>query len=446
MVVNSWSGTGNVTWSVSRAQDGTGATPGSVGYAHSNLAIVENDVTATYITNINTQATGHVHTGADQSASIFSATAPATQNFGDTAAAGSSTVAARQGHIHGMPLYPSFNALINGDFAFAQTGFTSNQLVNGQYNLDNWMWAQVGNGVLYQTRIDGAAASILGNMSLSTYSYVNVVTARTTSAAGDVYILQQGIEGWDARHLINGCTFSGWFYSPSNAGTYCIALRNRGSTVSYVHPFTLSAGTWAYVTFTVPALTSVTGDFRTQVGMFFSICFAAGSNFQTTADAWNTGNYVATSAQTNFAATASASLYMHALNLIPGPYAQPFVPLPYQQELARVMRYRQVLGADGTDYVAICQAYAGTSAQYSRGRTVLMLGTPTLTVTNMGNFALLSAGGGAAYPVTSVGDTSTLNTIRGAVTASTGALVAGNASLLYLSATPGSWVYESYPA
>jgi hypothetical protein len=444
MVVNSWSGTGNVTWSVSRAQDGTGATPGSVGYAHADLATVENDVTATYITNINTQATGHVHTGADQSASIFSATAPATQNFGDAAAAGSSTVAARQGHIHGMPLYPSFNALINGDFAFAQTGLTSNPLVNGQCNLDNWMWAQVGNGTLSHIRLDGAGASILGGLSLSSYSYVNVTTARTTSAAGDVYILQQGIEGWDARHLINGCTFSGWFYSSIN-GTYCIALRSRGGGVSYVHPFTLSANTWTYVTFTVPAITAIAGDLRTQVGMLFTICFAAGSTFQTTADAWNTGNFLCTSAQTNFAATTSAALYMHALNLIPGPYAQLFVPLPYQQELARVMRYRQVLGVDALDYVAICQAYAGTSAQYARGRAVPMLGTPTLTVTSMGNFALLSAAGGATYPVTSVGDNSTKFTIQGAVTASTGALVAGNASLLYLSTTPGSWVYESYP-
>jgi hypothetical protein len=272
----------------------------------------------------------------------FGTTLPVVQNFGDVTAAGSVGESADVAHVHGMPAYPSFNALVNGDFAFTQTGLTSNPLVNGQRNFDDWGWYQIGDGLLYQTRIDGQGGSFIGAVSMSTYTYINVITARTTSAAGDYYLLQQFIEGWDARHLINGCAFSGWF-NTTLAGTYCFVFRNRVSNPSYVHPVTLAANVWTPVTFVVPAMPSVSGNMRDNIGLIFTICLAAGSTWQTTADSWNAGAFFATSAQVNFPATLGAQIYMHALNLVPGSVPQPFVPLPYEQELARVMRHRQVL-------------------------------------------------------------------------------------------------------
>lgn len=288
-----------------------------------------------------------------------------------------------------------FNALINGDFAFAQTGLTSSPLVNGQRNLDDWGWYQTGDGTLYQTRIDGQGAVIIGGLSLSTYTYINVITARTTSAAGDYYLLLQNIEGWDARHIVNGCAFSGWF-NTTLAGTYCFAFRNRASTVSYVHPVTLSGSVWTPVSFVIPAMPTITGNMRDNVGISFTIGLAVGSTFQTTPDSWNAGNFFGTSAQTNFPATLSAQFYMHALNLVPGSVPQPFAAMPYPLALARVMRHRQILSDASTQIVGVGELVSTSAAYFPYRNVVEMTTTPSLIVSAVNSFGIWSANGSLA--------------------------------------------------
>jgi hypothetical protein len=386
----------------------------------------------------------HKHTGADNSAVIVDATVPSTQTFGDTPAAGTGTKVPRIDHVHGMPLYPSFNALANGDFAFAQTGLTSNPLVNGVRNLDEWAWLQSGDGSLWHTRIDGAATSIYGGISLASYSYINVVTARTTSAAGDNHLLSNYIEGWDARHLVNGCSFSGWFLT-TLAGTYCFTLRNRDGTYSYVHPVTFPASSWTYVTFTIPAWPSaaIVGDFRAQIGAIFEICLSSGASFQTASpDTWVTGNLFRTSAQTNFAATLSAAFYMHALNLVPGPYPQPFVPMPYEQELRRVQRHRQIVSIY-PDTLGITQAINGTQFYGTKQLEVEMLGTPTMTLSAAGHWTAFSANA-TSLAVTGFSFNPSKRMINYSGTVASG-LVAGNAALVYASNASALLYAEAYP-
>jgi hypothetical protein len=336
-----------------------------------------------------------------------------------------------------------FNALVNGDFAFAQTGLTSNPLVNGQRNFDDWLWAQGGDGLLYHTQLN-APSTNLGGVALASYSYVNVVTARTTSAVGDIYVLQQSIEGWDARHLVNGCAFSGWFY-PTLAGTYCIALRNRGATVSYVHPMTLPANIWTYASFIVPTLTSILGDFRTNLGLFFSICFAGGSTFYTTADSWNAGNFLCTSAQTNFPASLGAQLYMHALNLVPGSVPQPFVPLPYEQELNRVMRHRQVLASASGHVVGQGQVIATTAAYVPYRNPVEMIAAPSLVVSSVGAYGIW-ASNASLVTTTSVGisNATPRSGLLSCTVAAAPGVIAGNATILQQQAA-GLLYLEAYP-
>jgi hypothetical protein len=382
----------------------------------------------------------------DSTLVAFDATVPETQAFGDAAAVGSVAFAARRDHRHGMPAYPSFNGLINGDFAFAQTGLISNPLVSGQRNLDDWAWSQSGNGQLYQTRIDGNAAQVIGGVSLSTYTYINVITARTTSAASDYYVLLQYIEGWDARHLVNGCAFSGWF-NPTLAGTYCFAFRNRAATISYVHPVTLSANVWTYVTFAVPAMpsASITGNMRENAGMLFTVGLAAGSTWQTTPDSWNAGNFIATSAQTNFPATLSAQFYMHALNLVPGAVPQPFVPLPYEQELNRVMRHRQLLASASGQVVGPGQVIATTTAQVPYRNPVEMVASPSLVVSSAGAYGIWTSNGSVVLTTgLGISNATPRSGLLSCTVAAAPGVVTGNATILQQQAT-GLLYLEAYP-
>jgi hypothetical protein len=420
---------------------------GTTGVFHPDGSAIKNLTASLAWEDLLTIFKAHAHTGSDNSPVLyFDATAPVIQNFGDTAAAGSVTVPAHRDHVHGMPLYPSFNALANGDFAFAQTGLTSNPLVNGNRNLDEWSWLQSGDGLFYQTRIDGSANSVYGGISLASYSYINVITARTTSAAGDYHFTANYIEGWDARHLVNGCSFSGWF-NTTIAGTYCFTLRNRDGTYSYVHPVTLPAGVWTYVTFTIPAWpgAAIVGDFRAQIGAIFEICLSSGASFQTASpDTWVAGNVFRTSAQTNWAATLSAQFYMHALNLIPGPYPQPFVPMPYEQELRRVQRHRQIV-AIYPDTLGITQAISGTQFYGTKQLEAEMLGTPTMTLSAAGHWSIFNASAGN-ITVTSFSFNPTKRMINYSGNVISAGLVAGNAALIYAANSSALLYAEAYPA
>jgi hypothetical protein len=319
-------------------------------------------------------------------------------------------------------------------------------LVNAQYNLDDWGWFQSGDGLLYQTQVN-TPTSIIGGLSQASHSYINVITARTSALAGNYYVLMQLIEGWEARHLVNGCAFSGWFLS-TLAGTYGLGFRNRGGAISYIHPVTLTANSWTPVNFTIPAMTSITGNMRENLGMYFSICLAAGSTYHTTADNWNAGNFFCTSAQTNFPATLGAQFYMHALNLVPGSVPQPYAPLPYPQALARVMRHRQVYGGLGANQpVGVGQAQSATAALVNIPLPVPLLGVPSFTLSAAGDWRLLSAIGlqvlctSIALPV-AAGQDPRVQEMNAVV--STG-LVAGDATRLQAVNTNARMIFEAYP-
>jgi hypothetical protein len=446
MIVNSWSGVGNVTWSVSRAQDGTGATPGSVGYAHADLATVENDVTATYITNINTQATSHAHTGADQSTTIFDSTAPVKQAFSDAAAAGSVNFAARRDHVHGMPLPSAPNILYNGDFSVAQLG-TSSQLTNNYAFLDGWHCINTSSATIFHTQLN-APASVLSGNNLSSYSYLTLGTADTSIVAGDAAGICQIIEGWDGRDIgAYGAAFSGWFFASRPGGSvYSIALRNHDSTWSCVREIALPQSVWTYVTLTFPpafGTVAFTGNLQTNSSWTFAITLAAGSTYQTTQNVWTNANKLAGTGQTNnIDSAANDVLYMSGLNLIPGQQPQEFFPVPFSQQLLRCKRYRQIVSIY-PDTLGIAQATSTNQFSGTKQLEVEMLGTPTMTLSAASHWTAFAANS-TNIALTALAFTPTKRMINYVGTVASG-LVAGNAALIYAANTSALLFAEAYP-
>ena len=262
------------------------------------------------------------------------------------------------GSLNGGPLSGTRNRIINGDMRIAQRGTSFAAITNATYSLDRWVWQQTGAMVCTVTQ----DTDVPNNTFQSSYK-VDVTTADTSIAAGDFAFVAQSIEGYNVRDLI-GTTFtvSFWVKSPKT-GTHCVSFRNAGPPDRcYVKEYTVSAAnTWEYKTLTVSGGLITAGNWDWTNGVGLNICFilASGTTFQTTADAWQTGNFIATANQVNVMDSTANDFYLTGVQLEPGTVATPFERRSYGQELALCSRYCQVLnhagifnGSSGTAFVA----------------------------------------------------------------------------------------------
>lgn len=233
------------------------------------------------------------------------------------------------------------NKIINGKMEFPQRG-TSFPAANG-YTLDRWVVALGGSGVATVTQQADAPPSNEFRNSLR----VAVTTANTIIAATDFALVLQRIEGFSARDLIGKTfTFSFWVRSPK-AGTHCVAFRNATPDRSYVLEYTVNvANTWEYKAVTVAGglITAGSWDWGNGVGVDAVFVLAAGSNFQTTAGQWQTGNFVATASQVNCLDTVGNIFAITGVQLEVGPVATPFEHRSHGVELQLCWRYYQAYG------------------------------------------------------------------------------------------------------
>jgi hypothetical protein len=242
---------------------------------------------------------------------------------------------------NGGPLAGFRNRIINGDMRIAQRGTSFAAIVSGSYSLDRWSSGQVG-----AMACTVSQSTDVPNNTFQSSLKVDVTTADTSIAAGDYSHIRQSIEGYNVRDLIgNTFTLSFWVKSPK-AGVHCISFANLGaasiSDRSYIKEYTISAAnTWEYKAVSVDEglITAGTWDWTNGQGLEVTFVLAAGTTFQTTADAWQTGNFLATANQVNVMDNTANDFYITGVQLEPGPVATPFEQRPIGTELALCQRY-----------------------------------------------------------------------------------------------------------
>jgi len=237
------------------------------------------------------------------------------------------------------------NRIINGAMTIAQYG-TSTALATGSTNgfaADRFRGFNIGTG----------ACSIIqaSNVPSSTYGFINsvqidVTTADTSIAAGELYMIRQTIEGLNITDLAWGTanaktiTLSFWVSSPKT-GTHFVAFKNSAQDRAYAASYTISvADTWEFKTITVAGDQS--GTWLTTNGIGIQVCWnlAVGSTFQTaTANVWAAGDVYATSAQVNAMDSTANNFYITGVQLEKGSTATSFDYRPYGTELVLCQRY-----------------------------------------------------------------------------------------------------------
>lgn len=289
--------------------------------------------------------------------------------------------------LNGSQLAGMRNKLINGKMDISQRGASFPAAAFGAYTLDRFAYlgAATSAVVTFSQQSDVPSSNEFQN-SLR----VAVTTADTSIAAGDVAYVTQPVEGFNARDLIGRTfTLSFWVRS-SKTGTHCVSFRNGAPDRTFIAEYTVSAAnTWEYKSVTVSGglITAGTWNWTNGVGLYVGWALAAGTTFQTTAGAWQTGTFLATSNQVNCLDSTSNIFAITGVQLEPGSVATPFEHRPFGAELALCQRYYEQSyesGAVGTaTSVGALQNYNASGSVNTAALQVIFKvqkrATPTVT-------------------------------------------------------------------
>ena len=228
----------------------------------------------------------------------------------------------------------------------AQRGASISPLGAGSaYTLDRFRWIAAGSVGATATQ----AADAPANAGLQYSLRVTINTADVSIGATDLVYLDQPIEGYNVSDLVGKTfTLSFWVRSPK-VGTHCVFLSNSTADRSYVAEYTVAAAnTWEFKTVTLVGGLPVAGtwNFTSGVGLQVGWALASGSNFNTTAGAWQTGAYRGTANQVNCVDTVGNIFAITGVLLEVGSVATPFEHRPIGTELALCQRYYEVSDGD----------------------------------------------------------------------------------------------------
>jgi hypothetical protein len=338
---------------------------------------------------------------------------------------------------------PTFkNRIINGGMTIAQRG-TAAVSADGSYPVDRWVYL----------KNTSATASIQQSSTVPT-GFANAIALTVTtggSATSAQYaVIQQPVEGVNISDLSWGTasarpvTLSFWVRA-SVTGTYCAVIKNDSAN-AYVSEYSvLIANTWEKKTITVPGPTAGTWATNTSAGFRVSFDLGSGTNYNTTASAWQLGNFFRTTNQTNLIGTTGATFYLTGIQLEAGSVATEFELRPQQVELALCQRYYQRLVSTATEAPAIASGVniSTTNAYFYLKYAQAMRALPTLNNSILGDNGTFLINQVPVYWATTkgtmyYGDNSILMTFGSSV----GGLVSGAASVLRLINTGGQGYLE----
>jgi len=180
---------------------------------------------------------------------------------------------------------------------------------------------------------------------------VDVTTADVSVDAAAVDALRYYVEGYDWAQIAQNDFVISFWHKHTKTGTYCVSFRNSGNGRSYVAEYTQSVtDTWEKATIKVTASPSAgTWDYTTGIGLTITFAFVAGTTFHTTADAWQTGNFIATSNQVNAMDSTSNFCRFALIQVEDGIVATDFERRAVGEELALCQRYFQKSFSQGTN-------------------------------------------------------------------------------------------------
>lgn len=244
------------------------------------------------------------------------------------------------------------NAIIGGDFSTNpwQRGTSFSSVADGTYTADRWVYSKTG-AMVHDISKSADAPTVAQCGRLVTHCLlVDCTTIDNSIAATDYCVVAQNIEGYNFIPLAQRSITLSFWHKHTKTGTYCVVFKNTGVDRSYIAEYTQAVSdTWEKATITVSASpTAGTWDYTNGIGLRVQFCLAAGSTYQTTANAWQAGDYVATSNQVNACDSTSNNFKIALAQLEPGSVGTELGNRTVQQELVLCQRYYEKTIPQGT--------------------------------------------------------------------------------------------------
>ena len=239
------------------------------------------------------------------------------------------------------PLFSNKNAIINGDFNIWQRGTSFASVVDSAYTADRFIYRKTGSMVHDISRSSDVPTFAQAGRLFNYSALVDCQTADTSIGAAEYCRLAQAVEGFNFLPLAQKSMTLSFWVKATKVGIYCVSFRNAANNRSFIAEYTVNASdTWEFKTVVIAASPSAGGwDYTTGIGIAVSFILACGSDFQTTAGAWQAGDFAATANQVNACDSTSNNFQLCGIQLEQGSVATPFENRTIQGELALCQRY-----------------------------------------------------------------------------------------------------------
>jgi len=334
------------------------------------------------------------------------------------------------------------NLIINGAMTVSQRGTSETGVggSSGYFTCDRWR-IDTGNTA---GRVTMSQASITDLTGFATALKLDVTTADTSIASGEVFRVGQRIEGQNLQQLAKGTasakslTLS--FYVKGNAAaTYVAQLKDVDNTRVNTQNFSVTTS-WTRVELTYAADTTGTLDNNNANSLEVMFWLHAGSDFtsgtfasNTWASETNANNYAGSN--TSIFDSTNRELFITGVSLEVGDVATPFEHESFGETLQKCHRYY----IQGTNIGSFYPVGLGTASSGTSFRGMIPTSVEMRTVNTFGN--LTGARGNGTAKTLSSHNLQEVTSLGVGFNATSSSLTASQAYVVVNSASDGSEFY-----
>ena len=257
------------------------------------------------------------------------------------------------------------NIIINGDFNIWQRGTSFIGVVDNQYTVDRWVYRKINTTAVHDISRSTDVPTVAQAGRKFNYSVlIDCQTIDASISAADIVVFFQRIEGYSFLPIAQKTFTISFWVKATKIGIYCVAFTNGSGDRGYVAEYVVNASdTWEKKTITVPASPSAgTWDYTNNVGINAVFCLAAGSNYQTTPNVWQNGDFSATANQVNACDNAANNFRLCGVQIEGGSIATPFEQRSIQSETILCQRYYEY--GTGKVYIAATSTAIALAVNY----------------------------------------------------------------------------------
>ena len=294
------------------------------------------------------------------------------------------------------------NLLINGDHSIFQRGDTVTGVTDQVYSApDRWKTQVFSTAVFTISK----STDVPSGQGFASSCKWDCTTANASPSATTFMTHEQRIEGQNIQYLEYGTssakslTASFWVKS-NKTGAYTVGLYSADGLRHIESSYTIStADTWEkkIITFAGDTAGTINNDNGEALRLWFNL--GSGSNWSSGTHATTWSSYaqadVLVDNQVNLADSTANEWYITGVQLEAGTSASDFEFLPHDVNLARCLRYYELLATGTTKSFGIGVYYTGAVVYYSNNYKITKRAIPSLDqVTGTDRYAILRNGAG----------------------------------------------------